>query len=148
MAKVSKNNRRTKNKTVKWFLFDDAGSGFSGSKTQPLTPREREVLSLVTRGPSNKSVKTLPGITTVHRSLDPLEVTKKVAKVIHRANRGPAIEQRVYGTDGRLKTVYTIDSGSDTFGSELGYAFKKNVAKARRENKKKFGTADANIRKG
>src|SRR5688500_10990964 len=73
---------------------------------------------------------------------------KKNAKVVQRTGPGTVIEQRVYDANGRLKTVYTIDTGSMTFASDLGYAFKKNVARARRENKKKFGTADAIIQKG
>jgi len=82
-----------------------------------------------------------PGVTA-------LSVGKRDAKVIRRSGEGTVIEQRVYGGDGRLKTVYTIDLGSETFGTDLGYAFKKNVAKARRENKKKFGYADAIRQKG
>jgi hypothetical protein len=37
---------------------------------------------------------------------------------------------------------FTIDASSPTFGDDLRRAFEKNVAKARRENKKKFGSPD------
>lgn len=73
---------------------------------------------------------------------------KAVEKTLQAPRSRTAIEQRVHGADGRLKTVYAVDFGSETFGSDLGYAFKKNVAQARRENKKKFGTADGVVRKG
>ena len=94
-------------------------------------------------GGSFKAVDTTfrtPGITK-------LVVGKRNAKVVQKSRVGTVIEQRVHGADGRLKTVYTVDSGSETFGTDLGYAFKKNVAQARRENKKRFGAADAAIRK-
>jgi hypothetical protein len=70
--------------------------------------------------------------------------TKDAAK---RSGKGRVAGRRVYGADGRLKTIYTIDSGSGTFGSDLSYAFRKGVAKARKENKKKFGRADAVVEK-
>jgi len=56
---------------------------------------------------------------------------------------GTVIEKRVYGPDKSLRTVFTVDAGSATFESDLGYAFKKSVERARRENKKKTGHADA-----
>ena len=91
-------------------------------------------LKVVSRKPTHGATKLMAG--------------KVDTKVFGRAGKGTVTEQRVFGADGRLKTVYTIDSGSGTFGSDLGYAFKKNVAKARRENKKKFGITDATIQKG
>jgi len=36
----------------------------------------------------------------------------------------------------------TIDATSPTFGDDLRRAFEKNVARVRRENKKKFGSPD------
>jgi hypothetical protein len=76
-----------------------------------------------------------------------LGTPKKRTKIAQRSAKLAVVKQRVHGSDGRLKTVYTIDMGSSTLGSDLGYAFKKNVAKARRENKKKVGAADAVIHK-
>lgn len=59
--------------------------------------------------------------------------TKGVAK----AERGDAaVLYRVYDH------VLTIDATSPTFGDDLRRIFEKNVAKARRENKKKFGSPD------
>ncbi len=57
-------------------------------------------------------------------------------------------EKRVRATDGQIKTVRTVDSNSATFGSDLLYVFGKNVAKARRDNKRLTGAADGVVRKG
>jgi hypothetical protein len=72
-----------------------------------------------------------------------LRVGKKGTRVDKRAGVGTVIEQQVYDRDGRLKTVFTVDARSATLGNDLRYAFEKSVAKARQENKKKFGSADA-----
>lgn len=76
-----------------------------------------------------------------------LRVGKRGAKLEKRGKAGTVVEQFVYGPDGRLKSMLTIDAGSTTFGNELRYAFERNVARARRENKKKFGSPDVTIRK-
>jgi hypothetical protein len=68
---------------------------------------------------------------------------KKGRKIAGLSSKVAVVKQRVHGSNGRFKTIYTIDLGSSTLGSDLGYAFEKNVAKARRENKKKVGVADA-----
>jgi hypothetical protein len=65
------------------------------------------------------------------------------AKIGKRAGGGNVVEKRVYGPDRSLRTVFTVDAGSATFESDLGYAFKKSVERARRENKKKTGHPDA-----
>ncbi len=103
-----------------------------------------------TRKKSRKPVRGTAGSLVVDRDLNLpgvtiLRVGKKGAKVERRAGAGTVIEQSVYGHDGRLKTVFTIDAGSATLGSDLQYAFERNVAKARRENKKKLGRSDARI---
>jgi hypothetical protein len=56
--------------------------------------------------------------------------------------KGSVTEKRVRGPDGRLVKVLTIDANSPTFGNDLSYVFRKNVAKARRENKKLLGAPD------
>ena len=57
------------------------------------------------------------------------------------------VEKRVRDTDGQMKTLRTLDAGSRTFGADLQYVFGKNVAKARRDNKRVIGTADVAISK-
>ena len=52
-------------------------------------------------------------------------------------------EKRVRSADtGQLVTVRTLDGGSKTFGKDLTYVFTRNVAKARRDNKKVLGVTD------
>ena len=50
--------------------------------------------------------------------------------------------KRVRGKDGALKTVRTLDGGSATFTEDLRYVFGRNVAKARKDNKKIIGVTD------
>jgi hypothetical protein len=58
------------------------------------------------------------------------------------------VEKRVRDAEGNVKTLRTLDVGSATFGDDLLYVFKKNVAKARRDNKRITGSADSIVRKG
>lgn len=50
--------------------------------------------------------------------------------------------KRVRDPQGQLKTVRTLDADSQSFGEELLFVFGKNVAKARRDNKKVTGVTD------
>jgi hypothetical protein len=58
------------------------------------------------------------------------------------------VEKRVATPDGGWKTVRTLDAHSPSFDQGLQYVFAKNVAKARRENKRLLGSADGVRRKG
>jgi hypothetical protein len=51
------------------------------------------------------------------------------------------MEQRLFRPEGRLGRVLTIDANSPTFTSDLTLMFEKNVAKARREHKRKVASA-------
>lgn len=51
-------------------------------------------------------------------------------------------EKRVRDTAGRVKTLRTLDTSSRTFGADLHYVFGRNVAKARRDNKRATGSTD------
>ena len=51
-------------------------------------------------------------------------------------------EKRLHRADGTIARVLSIDANSPTFDDDLTYIFERNVAKARRENKKLFGSAD------
>lgn len=143
MAKAAHNRRGAKNRTSKWFVIGSTRR--KPGVTYSLTPREREVLTLVAAGLSKEEIGRQLVISPL--SISKLLVEKQGTKIIRRSGKGTVTEQRVYGSDGRLKTIYAVDTGSETFGNDLGYAFKKNVSKARRENKKKFGAADAIIQK-
>lgn len=52
-------------------------------------------------------------------------------------------QKRVRDGDGELRTLRTLNAGSKTFSSDLTYVFGKNVAKARRENKRVTGRTDS-----
>jgi hypothetical protein len=60
----------------------------------------------------------------------------------------PSVMQYVDEQRGRPSAVIVIDASSPKFGDDLRSAFEKNVAKARRENKRRFGSPDPQIFKG
>jgi hypothetical protein len=73
-----------------------------------------------------------------------------VAKVVFKSlkadrSSGPATrvgKKRVSRTEGGWKTVRTLDANTATFEEGFRYVFAKNVAKARRDNKRVVGTTD------
>ncbi len=74
-----------------------------------------------------------------------------MAKVVFRRLKagpftGPATrsvgKKRVLKTEGGWKTVRTLDANTEIFEEGLRYVFTKNVAKARRDNKRVVGTTD------
>ena len=87
-----------------------------------------------------RKLRSSPNVTTVF-------VGKKRAKVNRRPGPGTVILKQVYSAGEPPKTLFTVDVGSKTFGTDLQYVFEKNVARARRENKKKFGLADPLVAK-
>jgi hypothetical protein len=56
-------------------------------------------------------------------------------------------KKKVHASDGKVREVMVLDLNSATFDDDLTYVFEKNVAKARRENKKLLGSADGIERK-
>ena len=65
-----------------------------------------------------------------------------------RAKKPAAVsEKRVRDSAGQLRTMWTLDAGSPTFGTDLQYVFQKNVNKARRENKRIIGAPDVAVPK-
>jgi hypothetical protein len=64
-----------------------------------------------------------------------------------KAKNPAVVERRVRDADGQIKTVRTLDVRSATFGNDLLYVFGKNVAKARRDNKRITGATDGAVRK-
>jgi len=74
-----------------------------------------------------------------------------MAKVVFKKLRGATsrkagvtaavVETRVRKPDG-TRVVFTIDTASDTFSQDLTYVFGRNVARARRENKRVTGALD------
>jgi hypothetical protein len=60
---------------------------------------------------------------------------------------GAVARTRVRDAEGHVKTLYTLDLGSPTFGDDLQYVFSRNVARARRDNKRVIGLADVTVGK-
>lgn len=73
-----------------------------------------------------------------------VSVTKIVFKPLGAkvAKAGTVKTKRVVGADGRYIKIPSIDANSASFSSDLTLVFQKNVAKRRRENKRKFGSPD------
>jgi hypothetical protein len=59
-----------------------------------------------------------------------------------RGRKGVVRERRLRDAYGRTVKVLSLDANSATFADDLTLLFERNVAKARRENKKLFGSAD------
>jgi hypothetical protein len=56
--------------------------------------------------------------------------------------RGSVVSKSVHKPSGERIRILSIDANSPTFGNDLSIVFQRNVAKARRANKKKFGSPD------
>ena len=72
-------------------------------------------------------------------------VTTKLKKNTARqvtAKGASAKLKRTRGASGKRTNVYVIDLSSDTIDRDLTYAFGRNVARAREENKKIIGSDD------
>jgi hypothetical protein len=63
-------------------------------------------------------------------------------KSVRNAKAAGLGEKRVRGEGGSLIRLRTLDAGSATLSEDITEAFARNVAKARRENKKLLGVAD------
>jgi hypothetical protein len=64
-----------------------------------------------------------------------------------KAGKASVTKKRVRNAVGAVKTLRTLDAGSRTFGTDLQYVFSKNVAKARRDNKRATGAPDVVVTK-
>jgi hypothetical protein len=73
-------------------------------------------------------------VKVVFKSLKTGRLSKAAARAIGK--------KRVWTPDGSRKTVWTLDINHPNFDDAMLYAFRRNVAKARRENKKILGVAD------
>jgi hypothetical protein len=51
-------------------------------------------------------------------------------------------KRKLRAADGTLHTVFTLKTGSKTFGDDLDRAFKKSIEQARKQNKQKLGVRD------
>jgi hypothetical protein len=53
----------------------------------------------------------------------------------------------LYKSNGERIRILSIDANSPTFGDDLKIVFRRNVARARRETKKRFGSPDGVVHK-
>jgi len=73
----------------------------------------------------------------------------KVAKLKTKAgkNRPRSIGKTVArDSHGHFMDIFTLDANSPTFDDDLTFVYRANVAKARRENQKLFGSPDGILR--
>jgi outer membrane protein TolC len=76
-------------------------------------------------------------------------VKKKTSTALKRAKplvaakkRFKAAKKRFKAENGRIGQVAVLDANAATFGADLLNVFRENVAKARRENMRLFGSPD------
>jgi hypothetical protein len=65
-----------------------------------------------------------------------------------RKKAGSVQVKHVRNADGKPVRVLSLDANSATFIDDLTTVFERNVAKARRENKRLFGSANGRPAKG
>jgi hypothetical protein len=80
-------------------------------------------------------------------TIESTNVTKIVVKSLNPGRLGKAVpssvgKKRVATPGGGWKTVWTLDVHSPSFDDGMLYVFRRNIAKARRENKRVLGVAD------
>lgn len=69
-------------------------------------------------------------------------VKKLGGKGASRPARSSVVTKNVHKPSGERIKILSVDANSPTFGHDLSIVFERNVAKARRANKKKFGSPD------
>jgi hypothetical protein len=69
-------------------------------------------------------------------------VVGKLASSGRRGKPDTVTERRVTDAEGKTRTIRTLDIGSPSFSEDLQYVFERNVAKARRDNKRVAGVTD------
>jgi hypothetical protein len=69
-------------------------------------------------------------------------VRKLNGKTGARHTRSSVVSKTVHKPSGERIKILSVDANSPTFGNDLSIIFERNVAKARRANKKKFGSPD------
>ncbi len=70
------------------------------------------------------------------------------AEIMRASKRRKLRYERVRAADGSIETRYRVDFGDADFGSAFALVFQSAVNKARRENKKLFGAADVEPKRG
>jgi hypothetical protein len=74
-------------------------------------------------------------------------VLRKLVRKAAKGGKTSVIKKRVFNAAGQPVRILSVDSNSDSFSKDLHTIFVRNVAKARRENKKRFGSPDRVLKK-
>lgn len=69
-------------------------------------------------------------------------IVRKLGKKGGRHTRSSVVSKSIHKPSGERTKILSVDANSPTFGNDLSIIFERNVAKARRANKKKFGSPD------
>jgi hypothetical protein len=69
-------------------------------------------------------------------------IVRKLGKNGARHARSSVVSKSIHKPNGERTKILSVDANSPTFGNDLSIIFERNVAKARRANKKKFGSPD------
>ena len=81
----------------------------------------------------------------IRDSMREAQMTRIVVKKLSgkgRRVRSSVVSKSVHKPSGERTRILSVDANSPTFGNDLSIIFERNVAKARRANKKKFGSPD------
>ena len=70
------------------------------------------------------------------------QMRKKAPLVPKRQKRALVSKKRFKASSGKYAQVAVLDANTATFGSDLLEVFRENVARARKENKRLFGSPD------
>jgi hypothetical protein len=69
-------------------------------------------------------------------------VVAKIAPRKGRVRNGSVVEKRKRSADGQFVQFFTIDGNSATLNDDLTDVFMRNIKRARRENRKLFGSVN------
>jgi hypothetical protein len=69
-----------------------------------------------------------------------LEKQRRIAS--KKSGSGNITEYRLFRSNGKRERVLTLDANSETFTQDLTSLFRRNVARVRRERRKRLGASD------
>jgi hypothetical protein len=75
-------------------------------------------------------------------------IVRKISAKKGNPRQKAVAKTHIRNSAGKLIQFFTIDAGSPTFKDDLTYVYQANVATAREENKKLFGSADGQPKRG
>jgi hypothetical protein len=84
----------------------------------------------------------IQGRKTVMAKVGGDRANKKASAVLKRRRNEGVAKKRFKAASGRYERVAVLDANASSFGANLLKVFSENVAKARKENKRLFGSPD------